>query len=205
MPADFDLPTQTLSSIIRSRRTTKPCFYEGAPSPTQVRKLIDLARHAPNHHRTEPARFYLLDANRIKKVGQLFGEVVSGDGSNDHIIKKAEKKAKEWGLAPGLLVVTCYSDSTSNLAQKHPEISQEDYATVSCICQNLLLLFQSASISAKWSTGPVWKHPEFASTIGVKYPNIEKVVALIFYGFSQKIIEPRVLSSLEEHLIDHTS
>ena len=205
MPADSNLLTKELTSIIRSRRTVKPSFYHGAPDPAQVRELIDSARHAPNHHRTEPARFYLLDSERIKKVGQLFGEVILQDSSDDHSIKKAEKKTKEWGMAPGLLVVTCYSDPASDLAQKHPEVFDEDYATVSCICQNLLLLFESSSISAKWSTGPVWKHPQFASTIGIKHPDIEKVVALIFYGFSQKTTEPRMLSSLEEHLIDHTS
>ena len=205
MPADSNLLTEGLTSIIRSRRTVKPSFYEGAPDPAQVRELIDSARHAPNHHRTEPARFYLLDSERIKKVGQLFGEVILKDSSDDHSIKKAEKKTKEWGMAPGLLVVTCNSDPDSDLAQKHPEVFDEDYATVSCICQNLLLLFESSSISAKWSTGPVWKHPQFASTIGIKHPDIEKVVALIFYGFSPKTTEPRMLSSLEEHLIDHTS
>jgi len=205
MPADSNLLTEGLTSIIRSRRTVKPCFYEGAPHPAQVLELIDSARHAPNHHRTEPARFYLLDSERIKKVGQLFGEVIKRNGSDDHIIKKAEKKTKEWSMSPGLLVVTCYSDSASDLAQRHPEVSEENYATVSCICQNLLLLFESASISAKWSTGPVWKHPQFASTIGIKQPDFEKVVALIFYGFSQKTAAPRMLSSLEDHLVDHTS
>jgi len=205
MPSDSDLLTEALTSIIRSRRTVKPLLYEGAPDPAQVRELIDSARYAPNHHRTEPARFYLLDADRIKKVGQLFGEVIRDDGTNDQLIKKSEKKTREWGMAPGLLVVTCHSDPASNLAQRHPEVSREDYATVSCICQNLLLLFESASISAKWSTGAVWKHPKFASTIGIKDPDIEKVVALIFYGFSPKTTEPRMLSPLNDHLIDHTS
>ena len=143
--------------------------------------------------------------NGSKKSDNYLEKLSSKDSSDDHSIKKAEKKTKEWGMAPGLLVVTCYSDPASDLAKKHPEVFDEDYATVSCICQNLLLLFESASISAKWSTGPVWKHPQFASTIGIKHPDIEKVVALIFYGFSQKTTEPRMLSSLEEHLIDHTS
>jgi nitroreductase len=204
MPADSVLLTEALSSIIRSRRTVKPSFYESAPDPVQVRELIDTARHAPNHHRTEPARFYLLDSERIKKVGQLFGEVILENSSDDHAIKKAEKKTKEWGMAPGLLVITCHSDSASELAKRHPDVVEEDYATVSCICQNLLLLFESASISAKWSTGPVWKHPQFASTVGIKRPSVEKVVALIFYGFSQKTTDSRTLRNLDEHLVDHT-
>ena len=37
------------------------------PDPQIIRESIELARHAPNHHRTEPARFYLLDSVRIQK------------------------------------------------------------------------------------------------------------------------------------------
>ena len=203
---DNDSPlTQEISSIIRSRRTIKPSFYTGAPCPTQVRKLIDTARHAPNHHRTEPARFYLLDAIRIQKVGQLFGEVIRAEGPDDSLVKKAKKKKEEWGAAPGLIVVTCHSDPCSYLAQKNPELFQEDFATVSCICQNLLLLFESASISAKWSTGPVWKHRAFPSTIRMQNPEIEKVVGLIFYGYSSHKAEMRNLTSLETHLVDHSN
>ena len=204
MPENPSLFTQKIASAIRSRRTIKPSFYTGAPCPAQVRELIDTARYAPNHHRTEPARFYLLEASRIQKVGQLFGEVIRAEDMDDSLIIKAQKKSKEWGSASGLIVVTCHSDPSSLLAQKNPHLFQEDYATVSCICQNLLLLFESASICAKWSTGPVWKHREFPSTIGMQNPEIEKVVGLIFYGYSSHKAELRNLTALEKHLVDHT-
>ena len=93
-------------------------FIPVLPAPLKFGELIDTARHAPNHHRTEPARFYLLDAIRIQKVGQLFGEVIRAEGPDDSLIKKAQKKSKEWGAAPGLIVVTCHSDPSFILAQK---------------------------------------------------------------------------------------
>ena len=81
------------------RRTRKPKNFKGAPTPNQVTKLIDIARHAPNHHRTQPARFYLLDSDKIKQVATLFGEVIQGDKSSPVLIEREKKKEQEWSVA----------------------------------------------------------------------------------------------------------
>jgi len=192
-----------LSKLIVSRRTHKPKNFQGAPPHQQIEALLEIARHAPNHHRTQPARFYLLDGERIKKVGQLFGEFLRGDGSSEALIEKGNRKAIEWGQAPGLLIVTSQTDPHSDLVRLNPEVAEEDYATCCCICQNLLLLFEASGISAKWSTGPVWKHQDFASAIGLKSPETEKLVALLFYGFSTENITARPLQPLASHLVQY--
>jgi nitroreductase len=190
-----------LAKIIRKRRTQKPSHFKATPPGSSlISDLIDIARHAPNHHRTQPARFYLLNKERITKVGKLFGEIVAGDGSNSILQDKGKRKAKEWGNAPGLLIVSCLTDLSSELLQKKPEVKEEDYATCACICQNLLLLMEAEGISTKWSTGPVWKHPQFASTVGLHDPENERIVALLFYGFSDMVLPDRDLASLPEHL-----
>ena len=198
--------TRQLKEVILRRRTRKPAsFSSTAPSRKKIIELIEVSRHAPNHHRTEPARFYLLDQPAIRKVGALFGEVVSGDGTDPAFIKKGEVKARQWGNSPGLLVVTCFTDQQSELVRKNPAVVQEDYATCSCICQNLLLLMEADGIACKWSTGPVWEHPEFAGAVNMQNPQSEQVVALLFYGYSDQRVSPRPLTPLADHLIDHTS
>ena len=190
-----------LAKLIRKRRTQKPSHFKATPPGSSlISDLIDIARHAPNHHRTQPARFYLLNKERITKVGKLFGEIVAGDRSNSILEDKGKRKAKEWGNAPGLLIVSCLTDLSSELLQKKPEVKEEDYATCACICQNLLLLMEAEGISTKWSTGPVWKHPQFASTVGLHDPENERIVALLFYGFSDMVLPDRDLASLPEHL-----
>ena len=63
-------------------------------------QLIDTARHAPNHHCTEPARFYLLDSKTIESVGRLFGEVVAGDASDPVLVEKGERKRRNGERLP---------------------------------------------------------------------------------------------------------
>jgi nitroreductase len=195
----------TLSKLIISRRTYKPKYFQGAPPAKEIETLLEIARNAPNHHRTQPARFYLLDRQRIEKVGQLFGEVVRGENSSKALIEKGNRKAIEWGQAPGLLIVTSQTDPLSELVRLNPEVVEEDYATCCCICQNLLLLFEANGISAKWSTGPVWKHPDFSSVVGLKSPTTEKVVALLFYGYSDEKITTRSFQPLADHLVQYPS
>lgn len=194
-----------LIEAIVKRRTIKPStFSQKIPDHSIIRECIKLSRHAPNHHRTEPARFYLLDSKRIKKVGQLFGEIVAQDRSDPQLIERGKKKAHEWGNAPGLLIVSCHTDRTSELVQKKPTVIEEDYATCCCICQNLLLLLDNKGIATKWSTGPVWEHPKFAETIGLSSTENERIVGLIFFGYSQHELPPRQLMPLSNHLKDYT-
>ena len=196
---------EALSEIIKRRRTKKPAFFHSAVPGSTIIKLIDLARHAPNHHRTEPTRFYLLNRDKILKLARLFGNFIRGNGSDSILVERGLKKEKEWSLAPGLLVVTSLSDSSSVLIKKNPNLIEENYATSCCIVQNLLLLFETSNISAKWSTAPVCNHPEFNSVIGVGNPKDEKFVGFIFYGYSDQVLNCRQLSPVEEHLIDYSA
>ena len=200
------MPNHQLKEIILKRRTRKPTFFSAeTPDRKKIIELIEVARHAPNHHRTEPARFYLLDHSSILEVGKLFGQVVAGDGTDQSLVKKGEIKANQWGKSPGLLIVTSYTDRTSELYKKNPAVEQEDYATCSCICQNLLLLLEADGIACKWSTGPVWEHPKFSKVIQMQDSSCEQVVALLFYGYSEQEVSSRPLSPLGMHLVDHAS
>ena len=155
--------TRILAEIIKKRRTRKPVlFSKNPPSKELIKSLIEVGRHAPNHHRTEPARFYLLNADKIKHSRTFVRRNHSQRTKRiQSLLTKGKRKTKEWGNAPGLIIVTCHTDTSSELVRKNPAVIDEDYATCSCICQNLLLLLESEGIASKWSTGPVWEHPDF--------------------------------------------
>lgn len=201
------VPQNDLERLISSRRTSKPSWFNGQePDHAAVRNAIDVARKAPNHHRTEPARFYLLDKSRIKEVGRLFGEIVAGDSPDEFLSERAAKKTEEWGSSPGLIVVTCFTDHSSELVAGKPAVIEEDYATCACICQNLLLLLHNLGFAAKWSTGPAWKHPDFRKVVGIpNAPPDERVIALIFYGHTEKTAPSPTYAPIEMKLSDHSN
>jgi nitroreductase len=72
--------------------------------------------------------------------------------------------------------------------------------------QNLLLLLHNHGIASKWSTAPIEDHPRFAESIGLKHgkPN-ERVVALVFHGYTTKPAGDRSFLELDEILVDGSS
>ena len=116
---------EKLAELILNRRTRKPAsFHAGVPSDT-ITQIINTARHAPNHHRTEPARFYLLNRDKIILVAQLMAETIKGDGQDPILVERALRKENEWSNAPGLLLVTSFSDSNSVLFSKNQNLIEK--------------------------------------------------------------------------------
>ena len=66
----------TVAELIRSRRTIHD--FRGEPAPPELaRRALDLARWAPNHHLTEPWRFYLLGPETAAAIARLNAEIVT--------------------------------------------------------------------------------------------------------------------------------
>jgi len=58
-----------VADAIRSRRTHKQYGSEPVDEAT-LRELLDLARHAPNHHLTQPWRFRVLGPETRKRIAR---------------------------------------------------------------------------------------------------------------------------------------
>jgi len=159
-----------LTELIRGRRTIN--LFLRTPVPLNlVRDAIETAVWAPNHHVTEPWRFYSLGAKTVSRCIELVHDIAT-EKKDAHA---ADFKAASWSEKPGWLVVTCRR-SEDELRQ------QEDYAACSAAVQNLLLLLWQAGVGSKWSTGLITRDPRFFDIIGVD-SEIEMVVALIAYGY----------------------
>ncbi len=159
-----------LAERMRSRRTTN-LFLNRPVSRQLVLDAIELARWAPNHHLTEPWRFYRLGDETIANAVELTRSVVTEQ--NDK--KKGDFKARSAAAIPGWLVVTC-SKSEDELLQR------EDYASCCCAIQNLLLYLSEAGVASKWSSGPITRDQRFYALLGAD-PDEELVVGLIWYGY----------------------
>lgn len=164
----------TLSTILLSRRTIHDFTPQKPPRET-VLAALETARWAPNHHRTEPWRFYLLGSAAIARVIELNTELVtakSGAGA-------AQKKRERWLAMPGWLVVTC---ARSDDAQ----VEREDYAACCCALHNFALSMWAAGLGTKWSTGKVVRDPRFLPALGADATR-EFTVGLVWYGYPQSV------------------
>jgi len=156
--------------VLRGRRTIE-LFLQTPLPDALIREAIEAATWAPNHHVTEPWRFYLLGQETIDQCLNLCRDIVTAKKD----AKAGEFKAKSWSEKPGWLVVSCLK-SEDELRQ------QEDYAACCTATQNLLLYLWKAGVGSKWMTGDITCDARFFDIIGANIDD-EFVVGLIWLGY----------------------
>lgn len=163
-----------IPQLIRERRSIN-FFKPDIPPRELIYEGLDVARWAPNHHLTEPWRFYLISETVKNQIVELNAElVIKAKGE-----KAGEAKRQRWGGIPGWIVLTCVR-SNDQLRQK------EDYAACCCAVQNLSLFLWSHGVGMKWTTGAVTRDSRFYDLIWVD-PDMEEVVGLLWYGYPDEI------------------
>ena len=156
--------------VLRGRRTIDRYLQTPVPDGL-VREAIKAATWAPNHHVTEPWKFYHLGKESISACLDLVRDMVTARKDT----KAGEFKAKRWSEKPGWLLVTCRR-SDDELTQ------QEDYAACSAAIQNFLLYLWKAGVGSKWTTGDITCEPQFFDIVGANADE-ELVVGLIWFGY----------------------
>jgi nitroreductase len=169
-----DSAEPSVAELIRNRRTIN-FFKPELPPRELVLEGIDLARWAPNHHLTEPWRFYLLSDAVKQQVVELNARMVTEARGE----KAGNAKRERWSGIPGWLVVTC-------LRSSDPQRQKEDYAACCCAVHNLALFLWSRGVGMKWTTGDVTRTEEFYDLVWVD-PHVEEVVGLFWYGYPDEV------------------
>ncbi len=122
--------------VLRGRRTIN--LYLQTPVPKKlVRAAIEAATWAPNHHVTEPWRFYLLGKKAIGACVELVRDIVTTRKD----AKAGKFKAKAWAQKPGWLLVTCRV-STDEILQR------EDFAACAAAVQTFMLYLWKAGVGS---------------------------------------------------------
>lgn len=158
------------AEVLRGRRTIN--LFLQTPVPEKLLDdAIETAIWAPNHHVSQPWRFYRLGDETKQLCLDLCHDIV--------VQKKGEKaadfKRKSWSEKPGWLVVTCQR-SEDKLLQ------HEDYAACCAAVQNLMLYLWKAGVGSKWTSGDIIRDSRFLEIVGIE-ESAAFVVGLIWYGY----------------------
>ncbi len=176
------------AGLVAGRRTVNR-FRAESPPRSVLMEALELARWAPNHHRTEPWRFYIIGERTKAAIVSLNRELVAARRGEE----AAEAKANSWQAIPGWLVVTRVN-ATNELQ------AWEDYAACACAIHNIALYLWSAAVGMKWTTGAVTREPRFYQAVGID-SGVETVVGLIWYGYPDEQPQTR-RQPLTERLIE---
>lgn len=81
---------------IKTRRSIGIVKQDPVPKE-MIEQIIEAGTYAPNHHRTEPWRFFVLTGEGRNELGQVFEEITrieNADDTPENLISKLERQKR---------------------------------------------------------------------------------------------------------------
>ncbi len=175
-----------ISEAIQTRRSVK-IFKDIEPvSKEVVEQLLQAAIMAPNHHHTEPWKFFVLQGDGRLPLSRVLAEWAKtrvDDPASEAGQKRIKKLSSKPLIAPTAIVVALSPEKGNDKA-----IYIEDVSAVSAAVQNILLEAHGLGLGAIWKSGPAY----YAEPVK-KYFNLaddEEILGVIFVGESDMKKKP---------------
>jgi nitroreductase len=147
---------EAVEELIRSRRTHKSFGSDPVPRET-LDELLELARWAPNHHRTSPWRFRVVGPETLARLKEAAGPA----------------EAPKLDRAPTLVLASCVL--SGDLQQ-----DEEDICATACAIYAVLLAAHARGLASYWRTPRVLRTK--AGRDAVRLPDGERFLGLIHLG-----------------------
>jgi nitroreductase len=144
------------AALVRSRRTHKSFGPDPVPRET-LDELLELARWAPNHHRTNPWRFRVLGPDTFARLKDAAGPA----------------EAPKLERAPTLVLASCVL--SGDLQQE-----EEDLCATAVAVYIVLLSAHARGLAGYWRTPRVLRTKAGREAVGL--PDGERFVGLIHLG-----------------------
>lgn len=178
-----------ITDAIQGRRSIKK-FTERVTTREEFEALLNAAVLAPNHHLTNPWRFYVLGPEARYAYGLALGNRKAKKIENPEAAETMRQNvAREHQALPGMLAVAMVQNE--NL-----EIREEDYASVMMAIQNLSLVAVSLGLGTHIKTGAVMADPAARAAAGVS--DGERIVALVNVGQPVEQQAPKARTAASE-------
>jgi nitroreductase len=163
---------ETLSELVRARRSNLRMDADRPVPPDVVERLCDLAMWAPNHMRTNPWKFAIFTGEGRSRLGAALEAAQRARGEADP--DRLKKSRIKYLRAPAMLVV-------GSAAHDDPVFHAENRDAVAAGVENLLLGATALGLASYWSTGEVATVPGVKALAG--FDPGDQIVAVVYLGW----------------------
>ena len=159
--------------LLKRHSTPAKALAEPAPDDEQLRRIFEIAMHAPDHGRIYPYRFMTIRGDARHELSRVFGDAVKKrdpDVTNEYFKKQKDKPLRSPLI---IVVVACLIESP-----KIPKIEQ--MLCAGAAAHNILLASNAMGFGSIWLTGDNAYDDFVESALGLAAN--EKIVGFIFLG-----------------------
>jgi nitroreductase len=171
-----------VTQAIQGRRSIKR-FTDRPVTRAEIEALLAAATLAPNHHLTQPWRFYVLGPEARHAYGLALGARKAKKSEDPEAAKKMrDTVAAEHRALPGMIAVAV-------VKSEQPDTTEENYAAVMMGVENLALAAVEAGLGTHIKTGGVMDDPAARAATGVR--DEERIVAIVNVGVPAETPQPK--------------
>jgi nitroreductase len=167
----------TVFDTIKQRRSIGK-MTEQSPTREQIELLLTAATHAPNHHKAEPWRFFVLSGHARNELGSIMAEILLSkleDATSPKAQVLLDKERNKPLRAPVLIVVA------AEHAQGPKIVEIENVMAVAAAVQNMLLTAEELGLAAMWRTGDAAYNPRVKQWLGLSTE--DHIIAILYLGY----------------------
>ncbi|MFZ9628056.1 MAG: nitroreductase family protein [Ilumatobacteraceae bacterium] len=180
----------SFASLARTRRTSMLVDLSRPVPRDLVEHLCDLAQWAPNHKRTWPWEFALVDGDGRSTLGTVIADAMAAHGDDPDKVDKARGK---YLRTPATLVVAS-APGDSELR------TVENRDAVAAGVQNILLAGTAHGLATYWGSCPKGANDAVTALCG--FETGSTVVAIIYLGWAAEQPEPPERPPVDLRIID---
>jgi nitroreductase len=137
---------KTLQKLIQTRRSVFPTQYTGGEiTHNDLMKILESARWAPNHRKTEPWRYKVLQGEAIKDLSVFMSDQFV-EQTGKPVSLKIKKLQEKLDLTSVMILIFKYRD----IKESVPE--WEETAAVSMSVHNMWLTIHELGYGCYWSS-----------------------------------------------------
>lgn len=174
---------ETLESIIRLRRSTKPADMNGKKIEKElVQRLLALANWAPTHGKTEPWRFVVYEGKALIQFCADHAALYKTHTDPGKFTQaKYDKLVHQGDTVSHILLV--YMKRSPN-----PSIPVlEEISAVAAAIQNILLGAASMGISVLWGSGGMMHHPSMKEYL--QLAGEDTMMGILYLGYTDLVVK----------------
>lgn len=192
---EMEAAYETISRIIRERRTIKPGQMNGGIIPDeQIRELIALADWAPNHGNTEPWRFFVwAGRDKVDAFCRQHAELYKAATPEESFNPTTYGNLTGMGAKASHVMIAAMRRGA---LEKIPVL--EEIAATAAAIENLLLGAQALGLAAYWGSGGQVLKPSMKSWLGLR--DEDTVLGVLYLGYTDIVKAGARQTPLEEKM-----
>ena len=168
-------------------RRSRGKMRQDVPSRELIERVLEAGVHAPNHHDTQPWRFFVLTREARSEFGEVLAQALKqrlGEGVADAAVLEAQmrgERAKPM-RSPVLIVVGVSCDHDDEMTRR------EDLQAASAALQNMLIAANVLDLAAIWRTGDGAYDDSVKAHFSLR-PQ-DEIAGILYLGYPDETLPP---------------